>query len=138
MITSKIEEIVLDADRQEPWESAAELHTALCYWATNPKRFDRLVCAACADQVRVFIEEEPHRRHELIEKYGRYPVVGDRAERKNIIPNLEDAQRVGQIVLALVKETATGQLPEVGGEARKPTLDMMMQSLWPQRPREDR
>jgi hypothetical protein len=48
-----------------------------------------------------------------------------------LIANLEEAQRMGAAVLALVKETATRELPVINGVSRQLRLDFIVQYLWP-------
>ncbi|HKX23424.1 MAG TPA: hypothetical protein VJM81_09140, partial [Rhizorhapis sp.] len=115
ILTSQhIQELVLDPNREETWEIAARLHTVLAYWGNRPDRIERLVDAACADQIALLIEEEPERRQELLEKFSRYPVVGDRTGREKDILYLEEAYQSGRVFLALIKETATGALNRPG------------------------
>ena len=105
--------LVLDTRQLEPFEIAAELHVRLAYPKATPKRYADLVRSACADQVAVFIEEEPKRKAEILARFPKYDPRENRIQRKYIIDRLEDAQRMGVVVLALIKGTADYRPPSL-------------------------
>ena len=65
-------EFVLDTSKLKSWEIAARLHMLVTYPGQKPERRERLVNAACADQIRVFLERCPAVRKTVIAKYPQY------------------------------------------------------------------
>ncbi|KUO56876.1 MAG: hypothetical protein APF78_05800 [Sphingomonadales bacterium BRH_c3] len=124
-------ELVLDTTRLEPWEIAAHLHIRLAYPDATAARTQRLINSVCADQIAMMIEKHPGNRTELLARFPTYNPRKVRTGRESIITNLEEAQRMGAAVLALVKETATGEPPVINGQPRQLSLDFIVQYLWP-------
>lgn len=124
-------ELVLDTTRFEPWEIAAHLHIRLAYPDVRAPRRQRLINSVCADQIAMMIEKHPGSRTELLARFPTYNPRKVRTERKHIVAGLEEAQRMGAAVLALVKETVTGELPVINGQPRPLSLDFIVQYFWP-------
>lgn len=61
------------------------------------------------------------------------PAIGQNGKR--IIANLEEAQRVGAVVLALIRNTAPGLPPRTN--TKRMSIDLATRAFWPRLPGED-
>ncbi len=102
----------------------------LAYPTATPGRVTRLISAICAEQIAATIEQFPARRYELLEKYPNYDPQ-NRVEFSTLIPRLEDAYLVGEVILQLIQETATGQTPRLPTSMSQPSVDQLIRYLLP-------
>lgn len=125
--------LLLDTRVRQPWEIMAELHIRLAYPDADPARRERLIKSVCADYIATFIENRPERREELLNRFPQYdPAI--RVGRKHLTDHFEQAQQVGVIVLALIKETVSGSPNLIDGKPRKVSRDFAIRYSWPQVP----
>lgn len=104
----------------------------LAYPDVSQDRMTRLVNAACADQIRVTIANDPERRDELIQRYPDYDPRKARVGWSKLRQRRDDALLVGTAILPLIKEAATGQSPHVPLSMTQLSIDQIVRYLWPQ------
>lgn len=120
----------LDTSVLEPWEIAARLDMMLAYPDVTSERMERLVNAACAEQIAVTIEAFPERRAQLISQYPNYKPGKVRVGRDTIDLRRDDVLLVGMAVLCLLRDKKTGhQIPLPPSISRR-SVDQIISYLW--------
>lgn len=127
--------LILDPSRLEPSEIAALLYIALAYPAAKPSRSQKLIESIRSDRFVMLRHDAPNEAALLLEQF---PALagGNRTERKGIITNFEEAQRMGAVVLSLIRGTVPGLPPRTNG--KRMSIDLATRVLWPRLPGEDR
>lgn len=126
--------LILDPSRLEPSEIAALLHVALAYPTAKPSRSLKLIESIRSDRFTMLRLDAPDEAELLLEQF---PALSgsNRTERKRIITNLEEAQRVGAVVLALIRDTVPGLPPRTNG--KRMSIDLATRTFWPRLSGED-
>ncbi|WP_339706357.1 hypothetical protein [uncultured Sphingosinicella sp.] len=121
--------------RLDPPEIAAFLHILLAYPTVKPERTKKLIESIRSDRFAMLRHDAPDEAPLLLEQF---PALagGNRTERKGIIANFEEAQRVGAVVLVLIRDTVPSLHPRTGG--KRISIDFATRALWPRLPGEDR
>lgn len=119
----------------EPSETAALLHIPLAYPTATPQRSQKLIDSIRSDRFVMLRHDAPDEAGLLLEQF---PALArhNRTERKGIIANFEEAQRMGAVVLALIRDTVPGLPPRTVG--KRMSIDLATKALWPRLPGEDR
>lgn len=125
--------LALDMRCYEPFEIGARLDMLLTYPRASPARMERLVQAACADQIAATIDAFPELPAELLAKYPAYGPRRVRVERKNIIALREDAHIVGTAILPFMKNAAIGETPLLPAAMTRMSIDQIIRYLWPRK-----
>lgn len=128
--------LVLDTRQLEPFEIGARLDIAIAYPNVSSERTARLVRAACADQIKVTLVEEPSLRAKLLKQYPEYNPAKIRVGRKNARAHRDEALRAGSLLLPLIKRAALGQDPCVPPTMTRMKIDQIVPYLWPANPDE--
>jgi hypothetical protein len=126
------ERIVLDTQQLQPFEIGARLEALLCYSTWSVERRKRMADAICARLFAYSIGQDPTLEEELSRKYPRY-AKHNRTKLNSLDGRREKALRVGVAFLPMLKEAATGELPELRGEKRTLTLEETVRFIWPER-----
>jgi hypothetical protein len=126
------ERVVLDNRALQPFEIGARLEALLCYSTWSAKRRERIADAICARLVAFSVAQDPALKKELSRKYPRY-AKHNRTKLNSLNGRREKALRIGVAFLPMLKERATGELPELGGEKRRLTLAEIVRFIWPER-----
>lgn len=127
------ESIVLDAKQLQPFEIGAQVEALLCYPTWAAERRSKIADALCARLFAFSIAQDPERKSELSRKYPRY-AKSNRTKLDSLDGRREKALKIGLAFLPMLKEPATGELPEFRGERRRLTLNEIVQFIWPERP----
>lgn len=126
------ERVVLDMHLLHPFEIGARLETLLCYSTWSAERREKIADAICVRLFAFTIAQDPTLKWELSRKYPRY-TKQNRTKLDSLDGRREKALRIGAAFLPMLKEPATGELPELYGEKRKLTLEEIVRFIWPER-----
>src|SRR5579884_1687641 len=126
------ERVILDTRALEPFEIGARLEALLCYSMWSVERRERIADAICARLFAFSIAQDPTLKEELSRKYPRY-AKRNRTKLHSLDGRREKALRVGVAFLPMLKEPATGELPELCGKKRRLTLAETVRFIWPER-----
>ena len=126
------ERIVLDTHQLQSFEIGAGLDALLCYSTWSAKRREKIADAICARLFAFSIAQNPTLKKELTRKYPSY-AKHNRTKLNSLDARREKALRIGVAFLPLLKEEATGELPEFRGEKRRLTLAETVRFIWPER-----
>jgi hypothetical protein len=126
------ERVVLDTRVLHPFEIGARLEALLCYSKWSAERREKIADAICARLFAFTIAQDPTLKRELSRKYPRYA----KHNRTNWFRWMAGARKCFGLAafLPMLKEPATGELPELYGEKRKLTLEQIVRFIWPVRP----
>jgi len=126
------ERVVLDTREAQPFEIGAKLEALLCYSTWSVERRERIADAICARLFAFSIAQDPALEDELSRKYPRY-AHPNRTKLDSLDGRREKTLRIGVAFLPMLKEPATGELPEFRGEKRRLTLAEIVRFIWPER-----
>lgn len=126
------ERIVLDTRFLHPFEIGAKLEALLCYSTWSAERRDKIGDAICTRLFAFTIAQDPSLKGELSRKYPHY-AKHNRTKLDSLDGRRDKALRIGAAFLPYLKESATGELPELYGQRRKLTLAEIVRYLWPVR-----
>ena len=124
--------VVLDTRALQPFEIGARLEALLCYSTWSAERRERIADAICARLFAFSIAQDPTLKKELNRKYPRY-AKQNRTRLNSLDGRREKALRIGMAFLPVLKEPATGELPELHGQKRRLTLGEIVRFIWPER-----
>ena len=127
------ERVVLDTCALQPFEIGARLEALLCYSTWSAERREKITDAICARLFAFSIAQDPTSKKELSRKYPRYARL-NRTKLDSLDGRREKALRIGVAFLPMLKQPATGQLPELRGLKRRLTLGEIVRFIWPERP----
>jgi hypothetical protein len=124
--------VVLDTRQLEPFEIGARIEALLCYSTWSAERREKIANAVCARLFTFSIHQDPSRKKELSRQYPKY-AKRNRTKLDSLDGRREKALKIGLAFLPMLKEPATGELPELYGEGRKLTLTEIVRFIWPER-----
>jgi len=105
------ERVVLDMHLLHPFEIGARLEALLCYSTWCAERREKIADAICARLFAFTIAQDSSLKRELSRKYPRY-AKHNRTKLNSLDGRREKALRIGVAFLPMLKEPATGELPE--------------------------
>jgi hypothetical protein len=126
------ERVLLDTRALQPFEIGAKLEALLCYSTWSAERRERIADALCARLFAFSIAQDPSLKKELSRKYPRY-AKHNRTRLDSLDGRREKALRIGVAFLPVLKQPATGELPELHGQKRRLTLAEIVRFIWPDR-----
>jgi hypothetical protein len=130
--TNPTERLVLDTRELQPFEIGAKLDSLLCYSTWSVKRREKIVDAICGRLFAFTIDQDPAVRTELRREYPKY-ARSNRTKLDSLDGRREKALKIGLAFLPMLKEPATGELPQLYGEKRRLTLREIVGFIWPER-----
>ena len=123
--------LILDPNRNVPYEIGAMLDVALCYPKLSADHQFRIANALCAELMAGWLELEPHRVEELRPLLRGYRQAANRASCATLNERREKAMIAGQSFLPLIKEQALGKLPIVKGKFGRLSRQQIASHIWP-------